>query len=171
MKAAARALLEAIGLAPAAHVARLHAERQRAEAESDKRLTDFRAAADKWKHRYEDTAEAAAGWKQAAASAKAEAGRARSEVGRLKETLNREHANTEKWTRRGEQLSVDAKELKQRLHTTQGELKEALRTATFAREHLMAMEVKLDLIEAAILVLDSRSRDETVAPPHEAQHS
>lgn len=174
MKAVIRAVLGAIGLAPAAHVALLHAEHERAKTEkteSDKRLAELRTAAHKWKHRYEDTADAAAGWKQAAAGAKAEAGRARAEIGRLKATLNREHTKTEEWKRRGEQLFGEAKELKQRLHTTQGELKEALRAVTFAREHLMAMEVKLDLIEAAILILDSRTRDEAVARPPGALHS
>lgn len=174
MKTAIGALLGAIGLAPAAHVARLRAEGERAHAErtdSNERLAGLRTAADKWKQRYEDTADAAAGWKQASSHAKSETGRARAEVERLKATLSREHTETEKWKRRGEQLFGDAKELKERLHTTQGELKEALRAATFAREHLMAMEVKLDLIEAAILVLDSRTRDEAVARPPEPQRS
>ena len=89
----------------------------------------------------------------------------------MKATLNREHTETVEWKRRGEQLFADAKELKERLHKTQGELKEALRAATLTREHLMAMEVKLDLIEAAILVLDLRTRDEAVARPPEPLHS
>ena len=34
-----------------------------------------------------------------------------------------------------------------------------------ANEQLMAMEVKLDLIEAAIQVLDARTREQAVSPP------
>ena len=38
-------------------------------------------------------------------------------------------------------------------------LEEAQRTAANAREYLMATEAKLDLIEAAIQVLDARTRE------------
>jgi len=45
------------------------------------------------------------------------------------------------------------------LHET---IERANRSTTTAREQLMATEVKLDLIEAAIHVLDSRTREAAV---------
>ena len=63
-----------------------------------------------------------------------------------------------------EKLAADAQDLRTRLQNARARLEEAERSAATAHEHLMAMEVKLDLLEAAAQVLDLRTRDEAV--PH-----
>ena len=73
-----------------------------------------------------------------------------------------ERARTDEWKRKAEALTSDVRDLKLRLDDARGRLEEAQRGATFAREHLMAMETKLDLIEAAIQVLDTRTREAAV---------
>jgi hypothetical protein len=50
------------------------------------------------------------------------------------------------------------------LHALRERLGHANHVTTIAREHLLATEVKFDLIEAAILVLDTRTRETAVRP-------
>jgi hypothetical protein len=54
--------------------------------------------------------------------------------------------------------------LKTQLHALRERLGHANHVTTIAREHLLATEVKFDLIEAAILVLDTRTRETAVRP-------
>jgi chromosome segregation ATPase len=71
-------------------------------------------------------------------------------------------------TQRLEKLRVDADKLRERLARArtsheeltvlQARLGEAERELTLAREHLMAIEVKLDILEGAANVLDTRTR-------------
>ncbi len=173
MKRAIKVWLAAFGLAPAAHVEHLTAEaRQSADKvkQLEDRLAQTRTETETWKHRHEDTAEAVAGWKQAASKAQAETERTKAEVDRLKADLDRakadaaerEEAKTEEWKSRVEKLTAETEDLRTRLHNARARLGDAERTATSANEHLMAMEVKLDLIEAAIRVLDTRTREATL---------
>jgi hypothetical protein len=71
-------------------------------------------------------------------------------------------------TQRLEKLRVDSDKLRERLARArtsheeltvlQARLGEAERELTLAREHLMAIEVKLDILEGAANVLDTRTR-------------
>jgi hypothetical protein len=76
--------------------------------------------------------------------------------------VKREQLRTEEWKARSEKLTADAQDLRARLQNSRAKLEEAGRAAATAHEHLMAMEVKLDLLEAAIRVLDLRTRDQVV---------
>jgi chromosome segregation ATPase len=174
MKSAIKGLLSAFGLAPAAQVHALAKETQDLRARTaqlEERLSQARADADGWKRRQTDSAEALAGWKQAAAKADAETERLRnvsdrltSDVERMAADVKREQARTEEWKGRAEKLAADAQDLRVRLQNSRARLEEAERAAATAHEHLMAMEVKLDLLEAAAQVLDLRTRDQVV--PH-----
>jgi chromosome segregation ATPase len=173
MKTAIKSLLGAIGLAPAGLVERLTDESQRAAGkvtQLEERLAQLRAETDTWKRRHEDTADAVAGWKQAASRAQDDADRAKTEIERLKADIvraradaEREHGKTDEWKSRTEKMTAEAEDLRARLHNARARLEETQRTAIFAREHLMAIEVKLDLIEAAIQVLDTRTREQAVS--------
>jgi chromosome segregation ATPase len=172
MKGAIKGFLSAFGLAPAAQVERMTKDTQDAAAriaQLEERLAQARADADSWKRRHGETTEAVAGWKQSAARADAETERLRAASDRLAADLERagadvkrEQARTEEWKARSEKLTADAQDLRARLQNSRAKLEEAERAATTAHEHLMAMEVKLDLLEAAIRVLDLRTRDQVV---------
>jgi len=141
-------------------------EAERAEtkiAQLERQLEQARADAQGWKRRHEDTTEAVAGWKQAAHRGQAETERAKEDADRIKADLDRakadlerEQPRTEEWKRRAEALKLELQEMRARLEL-------AHQAADSANEQLMAMEVKLDLIEAAIQVLDSRTREQAVS--------
>ena len=166
MKTAIKGLLSAVGLAPFSQVERLHADIRRAEVKIirlEEQLVQVRADGQSWKRRYDDTTEGLAGWKQAAHRAEAEAERAKGSGDRVKADLERvradverEQARTADWRRRAETLTSELHEMRTRLENAQ-------RATESANEQLMAMEVKLDLIEAAIQVLDSRTREQAVS--------
>jgi chromosome segregation ATPase len=172
MKSAIRGFLSAIGLAPAAHAERLAKETRDLAArvaQLEERLSQARADADSWKRRHAETAEALAGWKQAAAKADAETERVRATGDRLAADgeraaaeVKREQGRTEEWKGRAEKVAADAQDLRVRLQNSRVKLEEAEHAAATAHEHLMAMEVKLDLLEAAAQVLDLRTRDQAV---------
>ena len=172
MKSAIKGFLSAIGLAPAAQANRLAQETRDLAArvaQLEERLAQARADADNWKRRHTETADAVAGWKQAAAKADAETERTRAAGERLAADaergaadVKREQARTEEWKGRAEKLAADAQDLRVRLQNSRAKLEEAERAAATAHEHLMAMEVKLDLLEAAAQVLDLRTRDQVV---------
>jgi chromosome segregation ATPase len=104
----------------------------------EERLAAARADAEGWKRRYEDSSRQSADYKAAAAHDEKNAERATTAAAQSKD--------------RAEALAAEVRELKERL-------REAHRVTATAREHLMATETKLDLIEAAIQVLDTRTRD------------
>jgi chromosome segregation ATPase len=172
MKGAIKGFLSAFGLAPAAQVERMTKDTQDAAArvaQLEERLAQARADAESWKRRHGDTTEALAGWKQSAARADAETERLRAASDRLAADLDRagadvkrELARTEEWKTRSEKLTADAQDLRARLQHSRAKLEDAERATTTANEQLMAMEVKLDLLEAAIRVLDLRTRDQVV---------
>ena len=173
MKSLIKGILAAIGLAPAGQAERLLNETrdQTAKiAQLEDRLAQARTEADGWKRRQAEAADAIAGWKQAAARADAETERIRAasdrlaaDVERAAADIKREQARTEEWKNRADKLTADAQDLRARLAAARARLEEAERAAATAHEHLMAMEVKLDLLEAAAQVLDLRTRDQ-IAP-------
>jgi chromosome segregation ATPase len=172
MKGTIKGFLSALGLAPAAQADRLTKETRDLAAkvaQLEERLAQARVDADNWKRRHTESAEAVAGWKEAAAKADAETERVRasgdrlaSDVERAAADLKREQARTEEWKARADKFAADAQDLRVRLQNARTRLDEAERTAATAHEHLMAMEVKLDLLEAAAQVLDLRTRDQVV---------
>jgi chromosome segregation ATPase len=172
MKSAIKGLLSAVGLAPAAQAERLTKEARELAArvaQLEERLAQARADADSWKRRHTETADALTGWKQAAAKGDAETERIRAasdrlaaDVERAAADVKREQARTEEWRARAEKIAADAQDLRVRLQNSRAKLDDAERAAATAHEHLMAMEVKLDLLEAAAQVLDLRTRDQAV---------
>ncbi len=140
MKTAIKTLLAILRLAPATQVEHLTDQARRSAArvsELEERTAKLRADIETWKQHYENSAKTVAEWKHAAAAAIAKAERAA--------------ADTER-----------AEALKAQLHALRERLGNANHATTMAREHLMATEVKLDLIEAAIQVLDARTRETAV---------
>lgn len=167
MKTAIKSLLSALGLAPASHVDRLNADVRRADAkigQLEAQVARLRADSESWKRRYDDATEGLAGWKQSAHRAETETERVKGGADRIKADLERtradferEQARTADWRRRAEALTTA-------LQDVRGRLENARLAADSANEQLMAMEVKLDLIEAAIQVLDTRTREQAVSP-------
>ena len=151
MKAIVLRLLGLVGLAPASHVALAQQKARRAgekAARLEAHLRTLRADRDTWKQRHREAAAAASEWKKSTRRAEAETSRATTAAVRAS-------AQVEEWRARTETLTGDLRDLRERLE-------ESRRTGTLAREHLMATEVKLDLIEAAIHVLDGRTREAAV---------
>jgi chromosome segregation ATPase len=137
--------LAAVGMAPARQVERVTAQFQHAAerlTQVEDRLAAARADAEGWKRRYEDSSRQSAEHQAAAARAEKRAERADAEAAH--------------WKERAQILAAEVRELKERL-------REAQRVTATAREHLMATETKLDLIEAAIQVLDTRTRNRAVS--------
>ena len=151
MKATIRQVLAGVGLAPAGQLQRLAKESRQM---SDKvknledRVTKLRADAETWKRRHEEIAAKLREWKDVAAVTEADAERMRAGA---------EHAKTRasEWKARTEALTEEKRNLRVRLEEVQ-------RAAITAREYLMATEANLDLIEAALQVLDSRTREATI---------
>ena len=149
MKRFITGVLRLIGLAPARHVESLKAENERAVRklrELETRMVDLKADADGWKRRHDDSARRAAEHQDAAARAAARAARA--------------EGRAEELQARGDARMTEMKELRARLQ-------DAHRVAGVVRDHLMATETKLDLIEAALHVLDARTRAAVVAEAEE----
>ena len=159
-------LLGAVALAPASRVTQLNGDVRRMEAkivQLERQLELTRADTQNWKSRHGDATEAVAGWKQAMQGAQAEADQAkrgtervRADLERAKTELEREQPRTAKWRHRAEELQTALQEMRARNETLH-------RAANAANEQLMGMEVKLDLIEAAIQVLDIRTREQAVS--------
>lgn len=152
MRSAIRRLLAMIGLASAGRVERLSAEAREASAKLrslEDRIVKLRADAQLWKRRHEETASRLAEGRAAAAR---DAERAE----RLKVQAERAEARAAEWKERAGRLAAQVEEMRSRVQSAQ-------RETTAAREHLMATEVKLDLIEAAIQVLDARTRQGALA--------
>jgi hypothetical protein len=93
------------------------------------------------------------GLRSSALSWKAKAGEATAQVKALESDLHRQ-SRLVKEARRAAEAGAgdgDMAKLREQLVTTEREL-------ILAREHLMAIEVKLDILEGAANVLDSRTR-------------
>ena len=109
------------------------------------RLAKLRTDADTWKQRYEEIAAKLAACRTALSESQAETAHAR-------EGAEHAKARAQEWKTRANALAEEKLALR-------GRLQEAQKVAISAREYLMATETKLDLIEAAIQILDIRSRD------------
>jgi chromosome segregation ATPase len=151
MKAAIRKVLAGIGLATAAQVRHADAQAQHSARKAEQRMARLRTSAEGWKQRYEDASKAAAEWKHTAVDARTSAERT---AGKLEHA----RAHVDEWKSRAEALATQVRDLKERLDETR-------RVTTVARQHLMATEVKLDLIEAAVQVLDARTREGALPRP------
>ena len=159
MKTAIKTLLAKVGVAPAAHLARLEADVRRAEvkaAQLEQRIVTLHSEADGWKRRHEDAADASAGWKLAARRTQAELDRLKEDAGKGKKALEREKAAAER-------DKACLQDVRGALDRARSRLVNARRGMELSNEQLMAMEVKLDLIEAAIQVLDGRTREQSVS--------
>ena len=145
MKAAITKALALIGLAPTGRAARAEADAQRAvqrAAALEDRLASTRAELERWKRRYEEKASAAAAWKESAAEVEA---KAKADTARIKAAC--------------EKLKTRAAALASQVADFQARLEQADRATSATREELMVVETKLDLLEAAIHVLDARTRE------------
>jgi chromosome segregation ATPase len=139
-----RRALAALGLASAGQVQQVEAERDRVAAKItalEERVAKARADAEGWKRRHEELSRSVSERQDLVAKADAQTERARGEIEQLKA--------------RNEKLAAQVARLR-------AELTEAKGATATAREHLMATELKLDLVEAAIRVLDARTREAAV---------
>ena len=154
MNATIRRALAGVGLASAGQVQRL-AEESRQMSDKVKNLEDrvakLRADAETWKRRHEEIAAKLREWKDVAAEAEADAQRMRAGAEHAK-------ARASEWKTRAEALMEEKRDLRARLEEVQ-------RASITARDYLMASEAKLDLIEAALQVLDSRTREAAITHP------
>ena len=139
--------LAGLGLVPAGQLRQL-ADEGKQMGDRIKSLEDkaakLRADAETWKQRHDDVAAKSREWKYAAAQATADAERLRGGAEHAK-------ARVAEWKARAEALTGEKLELRARLEDVQ-------RAAISTREYVMATEAKLDVIEAALQVLDTRTR-------------
>lgn len=154
MKTAVKNLLGQLGLARAEQVE--HAANQARQGavrvkQLEAQLAGRREDSESWKRKNEEAIAAAAEWKKAASRAEAKAERAAADAAR-------EAARVAELKTRVGALTTQISDMTARL-------KEANKATATAREHLMATEVKLDLLEAAIQVLDTRTREAAVTRP------
>ena len=148
MKATIANVLRAAGLAPAGQLERLEDESRQTSGRVkslEDRVAKLRSDAETWKQRHDDMSAKLRECRDAGAKATAEAERMRAGAEHAK-------ARAGEWKARAEAATEEKLALRARLEDAQ-------RTAILARESLMATETKLDLIEAAIQVLDSRTRE------------
>jgi len=96
---------------------------------------------------FDETRRSAHAWKARAGEALAQVKSLEGEVARQSRLLKEARSETEK----RHVAEADAVKLRDQLAATQKEL-------TLAREQLMAIEVKLDILEGAANVLDARTR-------------
>jgi chromosome segregation ATPase len=151
MKATIRRALETVGLTPVGQLERSTAETRQL---SDKlqllenRMGKLRADAEAWKQRHDEASAKLRECRDMAAKVAADAER-------MREGAEHAKMRAAEWKARAEALTVEKRDLRARLE-------EAHRSALTAREYVMATESKLDLIEAAIQLLDSRTREAAV---------
>jgi chromosome segregation ATPase len=146
--------LAGLGLVPAGQLDRAEEQtRQLTERlrSLEDRIVKLKADTDTWKQRHEEVAVKLRECREQAAQAAADAERMRAGA---------EHAKTKanEWKGRAEALSAEKRDLRARLEDVQ-------RAAITSREYVMATEAKLDVIEAALQVLDSRTREAALTKP------
>ncbi len=95
-------------------------------------------------------------WKKKAAEAAGQQRSLEAEVRRQSQLVTKLRGSIEKWRQRHD----DIKKLRERLAHTEREL-------MVARDHLMAIEVKLDILEGAANVLDQRTRSSAPRDRHQ----
>lgn len=133
---ALRTLLALVGLAPAGQVRDLSDRAQKAE----QRSGDF-------KQQTAEAREEIQRWKAKAGELTDRLAKAEDVVQRLPK-VERE---MQQWKARDEKHLAQLQEVRERMERAE-------RAIVFSREHLMATETKLDIIEGAIAVLDARTR-------------
>ena len=138
----ARRVLAAVGLAPVAQVERLTERAALLEgqvAELRRAIQDARATGDRWK----DEAQTAVRRAEALQDANRK--------------LTKTEGEAADWKARDEKHLQQVHALKKQLDTR---VSRAEQLVASARETLMATETKLDIVEAAINILDSRTRND-----------
>ena len=151
MKTTIRRLLAGVGLVSAGRLEQLGRESQQVLskiASLEARIAKLQADAATWKQRHDEVAAKLRESKEATISAEAE-------IARLRGGAEHAKARAAEWKARADALEEDKRNLRTRLDEVQ-------RAATTTQEYVMATEAKLDVIEAAIQVLDSRTRDAAV---------
>ena len=150
MKATIRQALSCVGLATAGQVQRLTEESRRISKKVkslEERVVMLRAHTETWKQRHDEAVARVRECKGAVAAA-----------ARWKGEAERLRAGAEHVKARAEALRKEKLNLRAHLEEAQG-------TAITARDYVMATEAKLDLIEAAIQLLDSRTREAEINRP------
>jgi chromosome segregation ATPase len=151
MRATIRRVLAGVGLTPAGQLQRSeHEARQLSDRiqQLEARAARLRTDAETWKQRHDEISAKLRESRDAAAKAAAEAER-------LREGAEHAKRRATEWKARADALTAEKRDLRARLE-------EAHRAALTAREYVMATEAKLDVIEAAIQLLDSRTREAAV---------
>lgn len=140
IKSALTRALALFGLAPAGSVRSLFERAEKAEAragEFKSQVVELRSETQRHKARAEEL-------QQQLKSALADVERHRARASEVTSAI-------EKWRAKGEQI--------------RGKVAGTAQTVQVAQEHLMATETKLDLLEAAINLLDRRTRTDVPVPP------
>ena len=151
IRSALRHVLAALGLASRRRVENLLEATSRAKSRSDKlrgQLATARTELRNVKGEVKRTAKA-----QAAAMSETDEAHTRAE---------KLTAKSAEWKRTADDWKRRAEEYRTRLREVQRKLKSVEQSTRLAHEHLMSVEVKLDLVDAAIRTLDDRTR--TVLP-------
>lgn len=151
MKSTITRVLGAIGLASAARLRQSTDDSREMEERVrrlEARIEQLRQDTDTWKRRHDDASAKVREWKETAAAAQADAERLRGGAEHAK-------ARSAEWKLRAEALEQEKQNLRARLEDVQ-------QSAIAARDYVMATEAKLDLIEAAIQVLDTRTREAAI---------
>ena len=149
MRTVVRRLLGAVRLAPLGDVVRADADARHASGRAkglEERLAATCTQIEEWKRRYEERSAQVTQWKQTATAAQAQS-----------------QADTDRLKSRAEDLKSKVAALTAQLEKLHGRIDGADRVASAARDELMLMETKLDLLEAAIQVLDARTREGAVS--------
>lgn len=148
MRELIKAILKMLGLSTRREVEHF----TRRAAERDQELTTLRAS-------LKSAREQQQGLTTGAARLEEEVDSLKQEVRRWKENADAGRAKYDaaseaekRATARADELTVVVRDLRSRLETTEA-------TLLVTRDHLMATETKLDLIEAALNLLDQRTRD------------
>jgi chromosome segregation ATPase len=147
LRTLARRSLAMFGLASAAAVERLQDRSQLLEghvSELRRAVDDARAEAERWR----DEAQAAT--------------RRAEKIEEAHRRLQKSENDAEDWRARDEKHVGQLKQLREQL---QARLDRAQHSVALTREHLLGIETKLDIVEAAIGVLDLRTRDTREAVP------
>ncbi len=145
-------LLNAFGLVPSARLTAANERLRKLEARVEtlsQKLADAQADARTWQVKAEEARKRATGVEAEAARELQRAEKARAEI--------------EKEAAREKKRGVDVPALERRLDGAEQDL-------ALARDHLMAIEVKLDILEGAATVLDRRTRTLLAASPQDPTH-
>lgn len=136
LRSATRRGLAGLGLASSGRLAEL-----------EQRATDLQRRADEHRRALDEARAAAEQWKARAKELEQQAKHAAT----LAERLEKTERELQQWKARDEKHLGQLKEVRERMERAE-------RAISLSREHLMATEAKLDIVEGAIGALDARTR-------------